>query len=249
LLKFIWSHTDAFATYGEHGKRFLIGNGIPEEKIFVAWQVVDNSLFEREVSAEEKEILRKRLDVVGKKVLLYVGQLIPVKGLEYLIDAYRRMKNPDTALVIVGQGPLENDLRERSRDLTGVKFAGYCDQENLVAYYSIASVLVLPSVTLPQVKEAWGLVVNEAMNQGCPAVVTDAVGAGVGGLVVDKVNGFVVPERNADALANSIEKILQDPSREATMRNNAKETIRSWDFGKWAAGMIDAINYSMRNAN
>src|SRR5205823_12072283 len=81
-----------------------------------------------------------------------------------------------------------------------VRFAGYVPVDETVAYYALASVVVLPSVTTPQAKEAWGLVVNEAFNQGVPVIATDAVGAVAGGLVRDGVNGLVVPEANSAAI-------------------------------------------------
>ena len=63
---------------------------------------------------------------------------------------------------------------------------------------------MLPSITTALDKEPWGLVVNEAMHAGLPVVATDAVGAAAGGLVRDGENGFVVPERDADALAAAV---------------------------------------------
>ena len=90
------------------------------------------------------------------------------------------------------------------------------------------------------------MVVNEAMNQGCPAVVTDAVGAGVGGLVRDGVNGFVVPEKNADALAAAIDKILCDDALASQMRARTSEIIKGWTFSKWADGFLKAIQYVTR---
>ena len=248
LLQYIWRHSDALVTYGEHGRDYLLSHNVPRDKVFIAWQAVDNALFNRPIEEKEKNAIRTELRVEGKRILLFVGQLIPVKGLEYLIDAYKLMNRKDTVLLIVGAGPLEKTLKERSRELPDVRFLGYRKQQELPGLYSVASALILPSVTMADVKEAWGLVINEGMNQGCPAVVTDAVGAGVGGLVRDGVNGFVVPERNAQALSSALTRILADPSLEAVLRKNAREIIQGWDFSRWASGFVDAIQYSLRNA-
>ena len=81
---------------------------------------------------------------------------------------------------------------------------GYVSPEEALTYYATADLFVLPSVTMPTGKEPWGLVVNEAMNQGLPVVATEAVGAAAGGLVQAGVNGFIVPERDSEALAQVI---------------------------------------------
>ena len=70
--------------------------------------------------------------------------------------------------------------------------------------------LVLPSVASKRWREAWGMVVNEAMNCGVPVIATDAVGAAAGGLVVDDETGLIVPQRDARALASAIARLLKD---------------------------------------
>ena len=112
-------------------------------------------------------------------------------------------------------------------------------------YYKVSTVLVLPSITTKTSKEPWGLVVNEAFNQGCPVVTTDAVGAGVGGLVKNEINGFVVPEKNFKALAEAIDKILNDNSLREKLSKNAKEEIKLWTYERQAKGFLNAIKYSL----
>ncbi len=73
------------------------------------------------------------------------------------------------------------------------------------AVYAAADVYVMPSVTTRQVREPWGLGVNEAMCQRLPVVVTDAVGAAAGGLAVHRETALVVPEREATALGGAFE--------------------------------------------
>ena len=86
---------------------------------------------------------------------------------------------------------------------------------------------------MPTGKEPWGLVVNEAMNQGVPVVVTEAVGAAAGGLVQSGRNGFVVPERNSAALAQAIERILTDAKLRKEMSQNSRQIIAGWDNERW----------------
>ena len=120
-------------------------------------------------------------------------------------------------------------------------FVGFVEYLGLYLYYALADVFVLPSITTDHFKEPWGLVVNEAMNQGVPVVTTDAVGAAVGGLVSDGVNGLVVKERDPAALASAINRILADGLTYKQMSQACLDTIRDWDFEKMIGGFRAAI--------
>ena len=159
------------------------------ERIYVAAHAVHNDDYNIQVSQEEKSLLYQKLRIAPEdKVILYLGRLEPVKGLSYLLDAFSKLCDQGIVLVIVGTGFEEQALQEivHERGLSErVRFVGYVPADEAITYYSIAWVYVLPSVTTPTSKELWGLVVNEAMNQGVPVVTTDAVGAAAGGLVQD----------------------------------------------------------------
>jgi glycosyltransferase involved in cell wall biosynthesis len=153
---------------------------------------------------------------------------------------------PNGVLLLVGDGSvrenlkalvLEHGIQEKTR------FVGYIRPEKALAYYAIADIFVLPSVTMPTGKETWGLVVNEAMNLGVPVVATHAVGAAAGGLVQSGVNGFVVPERDSKALAEAMGRILNDDGLRAEMSRNARRSIAGWDNERMVEGFQDAIEY------
>jgi glycosyltransferase involved in cell wall biosynthesis len=247
IARYIYRHADAVVVYGEHVKRYLITEGVPSERIFVAAHAVDNPVFATEVAAEQKSALLRKLDVSqDKKVILYLGRLEQSKGLGYLLNAFAALQRDDAVLILAGTGSSEAELRKlaEQQDIAHkVRFAGYVPQAQAVAYYAIAWVSVLPSVTTPTFKEPWGLVVNEAFNQGVPVIATEAVGAAAGGLVQNGVNGFVIPERNAAALAQALQTILEDPEQRSRMSQNAREIIARWDNEKMVMGFRRAIDY------
>jgi glycosyltransferase involved in cell wall biosynthesis len=115
--------------------------------------------------------------------------------------------------------------------------------EETVQYYALASVVVLPSVTTPEAKEAWGLVVNEAFNQGVPVIATDAVGAVAGSLVRDGINGLVVPEGNSAALASALRRVVNDPSERQRLGTAAKHLIAEWNQDAQATGFARALEF------
>jgi len=248
LTRYIYHHADAIVVYGEHVKRYLMSEGVPGERIFVAAHAVENEAYNRPVSEEEKQVLRQQLDIApGKKIVLYLGRLVEEKGLPYLLEAFASLQRDDTVLVLVGTGPEKVRLERLAQELgiaTHIRFVGYVPPERTASYYAIAWVYVLPSITTPYFKEPWGLVVNEAFNQGVPVIATEAVGAAAGGLVQDGVNGFVVPERNSQALAQALQRILDGPDLRERFSRNARQIIAGWDNERMVMGFRQAIDFT-----
>lgn len=240
---------DAIVVYGEHGKRFLLERGIDPSKIFIAWQTVDNELYEREVLEEEIKKIRLKHEISSKNIILYVGRLERLKGLEYLMNAFKILKDSgiEITFLCVGDGELKREIERfaKENNINSI-FTGILSPEELPPYYKISTLMVLPSITTKTFKEPWGLVVNEAFNQGCPVVVTDAVGAGVGGLVENGENGFVVPEKNSEELAEAISKILSNNGLRDFLSKNALNKIREWTYQRQAKGFLEAIEYSLK---
>jgi len=221
---------------------------VQKEKIFVVVPSVDNSLYSRPVSPQDKAGHKAHLSLEGRKVILYLGRLEAIKGVEYLIKAFARLSLEDAVLVLAGDGSLYKSLTALAQKLgiqTKTRFAGYVSPEDVQLYYAVADVFVLPSITMPTGKETWGLVVNEAMNQGLPVIATEAVGAAAGGLVQSGVNGFVVPERDSVALAQAIERILTDVKLREEMGRNARRIIAGWDNEQMVKGFQEAIAYAL----
>jgi glycosyltransferase involved in cell wall biosynthesis len=248
VTRWLYRHADAIVVYGEHVKTYLVEQGIQKEKIFVAAHAVDNSLYSLPLSPQDTARLKAHLSLEGRKVVLYLGRLEEIKGLDYLIRAFACLSLDDAVLVLAGDGPLSKSLMALAQELgiqTKTRFAGYVSPEDTPLYYAIADVFVLPSVTMPTGKETWGLVVNEAMNRGLPVIATEAVGAAAGGLVQSGVNGFVVPERDSIALAQAIKYILTDTKLREEMSQNARRIIAGWDNEQMVKGFEEAIAYAL----
>ena len=98
---------------------------------------------------------------------LYVGRLVPVKNLEFLIEKFNQ--HPDLELTVIGFGILEDKLKSMAKD--NIHFLGAVNNEKLLSYYQDADVFILPSLSEP-----WGLVVEEALNNGTPVMVSEQVG-------------------------------------------------------------------------
>src|SRR5262245_6515410 len=187
ITRYLYRHADAVVVYGEHVKRFLEGEGVPADRIFVAHHAVDNPAYNRAVDQSELTALRRRLAISDTaKVALYLGRLEEEKGLDYLLKAFSTIENRDTVLVVAGLGSFGERMRDLARELgiaDRVRFPGYVEPDDAPPYYALAWMSVLPSITTSMSKETWGLVINEAFNQGLPVIATEAVGAVAGGFL------------------------------------------------------------------
>jgi rhamnosyl/mannosyltransferase len=166
--------------------------------------------------------------------LLFVGRLNYYKGVEYLLDA---VASVPADLVVVGDGERRADLEARAarRGVADrVRFAGFVPEPRLHDLYDAADLFVLPSV---EPSEAFGVVQLEAMAYGTPVVNTD-LPTGVPWVSRDGETGLTVPPRDADALADAIRRLLDDPDRRRAMGERARErVVERFDRGR----MLDDV--------
>ncbi len=244
LVSRIYDGADAIAVYGPHIKQYLTDLGVDPAKISIAWNTVDTSKFA--APQGEPEALRRELDIpVDSPVAMFVGRMIESKGVRYLIDAFERVEERmegDPYLLLVGDGDDYDSFERRAAEVPNTTLAGYVENDQLPDYYALADCFVLPSVQTAVFREPWGLVVNEAMSSGTPVIATGQVGAAAAGVVEDGENGYVVPERNAAALADRLETLLSDTDRAATFGERARERIQEFDYDRMVDGVAQAID-------
>ena len=163
-------------------------------------------------------------DLPTEPFVLFVGRFRHYKGLPYLLRAMAEL--PARHAVLVGDGPLRPEL-EQLVDHLGLRgrvlFVGSVDEATKQALYRRAALLVLPSVDR---SEAFGLVLVEAMAAGLPVVSTE-VGTGTSWVNVDGVTGFVVPPRDPQRLAGTVETLLGDDELRRELGRNARQRAES----------------------
>lgn len=141
--------------------------------------------------------LRMQFDLIGKKVVLYVGRLVKIKNVARLIEAYKQIEDKDVALVIVGNGPEEERLKSLSKSISKkVIFTGHLEGDDLYAWYNVADVFCLPSILEP-----YGAVTNEALLAGCRVVISDRAGSAC---LVSEDNGELIDPMDIDGMASAI---------------------------------------------
>ena len=180
----------------------------------------------------DQKAVRDRLGLNGEKILLYVGRVEPLKGLDLLVETAAQMDSEDGVRVIVVGADVNGDremdrvkLLAKERDLDGqIDFVGQVDHKELPFYYNAADVCVVPSYY-----ESFGLVALESMACGTPVVATRV--GGLSTIIQHGRTGYLKPWRCPDAFANSVEMIISSDGLQQSMGTAARKHAEGmgWD--------------------
>jgi glycosyltransferase involved in cell wall biosynthesis len=174
-----------------------------------------------------------------KNLILFVGRMIALKGIYYLIHAIPLILkvHPDTIVIFIGPGekrPYIDLLKRLGVPKDNYSFLGFHDKKSLIDYYRAADIFVLPSFS-----ESFSLTLVEAMSCGVPPVVTNV--GGPSEIVEDHYNGLLIPPGSTRELADAIIFLLDNPAQRAKMGNAARETIEKKFSWSTAANMTSLI--------
>ena len=191
----------------------LKGRGFDPAKMSIFRRGIDLTLFSPSSQEQVRSPFSHGADR-GQITLLYVGRVSRDKGLDSLLETYRKIVDdrPRTKLLIVGDGPYLQTLMEKAKDLPLVVFAGRIDQEQLPDLYRHADLFLFPSVT-----DTFGRAVLEAQACGLPAIVSDMGGPKEN--IIEGVTGFT-------ARANCVEDFTEKVAHAIDLLENAPEVFR-----------------------
>lgn len=196
---------DRLLYVGQRNRDYLLHYGVPAQRLHFSPHCVDNDRFA--AAAGPRDAARDKWGLEpGTPVIVFAGKLVDSKRPRDVLLALRRLHAQGVAaqVLFAGDGPLAPALRQEcALQRLPVRFAGFVNQAALPVAYAAADVLVLPSSGA----ETWGLVVNEALACGVPAVVSDAVGCGPD-LIVPGVTGATYPVGDIEALAGALAGVL-----------------------------------------
>lgn len=164
-------------------------------------------------------------DAASRIRFMYAGQVSVLKGFHYLIEAWKLLDARGRArLDVFGPCHMPSQVLERAG--RGVTFHGKVAHAQLLNEYASASVLVFPTLC-----DGFGQVVPEALSRGVPVITTS--NAGAADLIEDGRNGFVVPPRDPEALADRMRWFMGHASELRRMRSAAVETARTWTWDRF----------------
>ncbi len=220
---FLYPLADRIVAISDGVRQYLVREmKVPEGKIVLIHNPVD---IQRIQKLSREQVDDPWLHESDTPVVLWVGRMATVKGLEYLIGAFERViKKIDARLVLVGEGPLEKAIGElvRQKGLQEkVRFAGF--QSNPYRYMARSSVFAFPSLS-----EGFGMVLVESMACGLPVVATDCV-AGPSEVLLNGKCGILVPVADEEALARGIVSLLADTALRERLISVAMERVSDFE--------------------
>lgn len=201
--------------------------GLPNDKITVIPNGIDLTKFDNiQVTPE----FRQKYAKDNEKIILAIGRLVFEKGIQHLLYAMPKIlsKYNDCKLLIVGKGPMENELRAISKNLgieNKVYFTGYVNGNDVQRMYKISNIAVFPSTYEP-----FGIVALEGMLSNTPVVTSDI--GGLDEIVSHKVNGLKSYSGNSNSIADSVLELLYNEELTKSVTKNALKDVKqkyNWD--------------------
>lgn len=226
FLRWVYRHIDYALYTGKANKQYYLAHGVKKKQLLFAPHAVDNERFSGNNEAYENKAASWRTRLGIKEnicVYLFAAKLIKKKDPEILIKAFIGLQQKDTALIIVGNGKLETELKERYKSQSGVFFISFQNQSMMPVVYRLGDIFVLPS---KGPGETWGLAVNEAMASNRGVIVSDKCGCAAD-LVQTGKNGYVFYNGNINSLSDSMRSCLKNYQE---LGYYSYSIIKSWSY-------------------
>ena len=242
--RFIVNNTDAIIAVSSYINKCIDDLVDHDTRATILPMGVDTKKF---LKCEDRISLRSDYGIKSKYVLLFVGKLVPKKGLRYLIEAMQHLtrKISDIELIVVGGGPLMNILAQQARDCgveKYVRFVGWVDNDELPGYYRLSDAVIVPSIVDEKGEtEGMPVVVQEALSSGRPVIASRI--SGIPDVITNGYNGWLVEEKDSVGLSKKIMEVLQSTDLD-TVEKNAFLTAKRYDWNEIARQynkMIDGI--------
>jgi D-inositol-3-phosphate glycosyltransferase len=221
----------------EREKEYLIRYyGASQEAIRVNPCGVNLDLFR----SIEKEIARNHLGFNGDEIILFVGRIVPIKGIDKLLMAMTYLeKREKTKLVVIGGDKYCEEEVDRLKALTrrlqiddSVNFLGLVEQEELPYFYSAADLCVFPSHY-----ESFGLVALESLACGTPVVATRV--GGIEGVIKEGETGYIVKDNAPDRLADKITLMLSTSKAKKEAIDSIRASVTRYSWANIAEAMAE----------
>ena len=242
--RLIAKNSDSIFAMGTNAYRSYIELGVKEEKVFMHPQcAIDYSelpMFN----------LRVKYKLEDKKIILFLGRIVKIKGLDYLIKSFSRLEQDEKNifLIIAGDGPdrIKYEQIAKELDVKNILFTGRVSKKEISSYYNACDIFVLPSIFYKQSYEPWGLVINEAMAFSRPVIATNAVGAS-GDMIENNYNGYIIKEKDTDELYKSIKMILSSDKNMKLMGERSRKIFeKKNNYNSFSETLSLSIEYAIK---
>ena len=223
-------------------KKRLIENGCPEDKI----AILPMGIFPDEYCSQANLAEERAKDEARPFTALSVGRVLPIKGFEFGIRAAAACR---IRYIIAGEGSQRDELQSLINSLGAgelITLVGPKVDAELKALYAAADVFIAPSTRgADGWEEAQGLVIQEAQGAGVPVIASDVGGVSEG--LLDGETGFLVPERDADAIAAKLVLLKENPDLRRKMGAKAREfAVTRYDLNRLSLALMGVYETSLQ---
>ncbi len=243
LHKLLLKRYDKLLAVGQANRRFYLENGVDESAVYFCPHFIDNKFFSEHAAIAKKNRtdLRQKWAIAEQAFCFcYVGKLNPKKRIMDVLRAFHATDNELNHLLIVGDGALMQQAQDYvATHKLNVSFTGFLNQSEICAAYAVSDCLVLAS----DYDETWGLVVNEAMASGIPAIVSNRCGCHQD-LIINKQTGYVFEFANLKditAKMNSIRNLNNKSYNQLCTKANY-HVFNRYSIEAATKGFIEALN-------
>jgi glycosyltransferase involved in cell wall biosynthesis len=231
FLRWVYGHVDYALYTGCNNKQYFLRHGLRDDQLVLAPHAIDNERFAEPDAVYRKEAdkWRQQLDIGPEElVVLFAGKLEPKKNPFFLTDLTRWLPKQGIRIVVIGNGVLEAELKQRAQGDPRVLFLDFQNQSRMPVAYRLGDLFILPS---QGPGETWGLAANEAMASGCAVLLSEKAGGAVD-LVKDGVNGFRFALDDGEKCAGWIRALAADRERLNEMKAASKKIIRDFSYDR-----------------
>lgn len=222
FVKFLLKNADFVLSLSKKSNQEIKFLGIKDDKsgVFTYW--IDLNKF-KEIPDAKKQLKWDKIFTI-----LFVGRLIPEKGISVLIDSVK-LWDKNIKLIIIGVGPMSADIASKTNKIKQISFLGKINQEDLPLYYSGADLLVVPSIA----EEGFGRVIIESLACGTPVIASN--NGAIPEAMDESVGRFI--DVNPEDIKNTVEFFYKNPEELKKLSLNARQYAER----KYAEENINAI--------
>lgn len=241
MKKIFYNGADMYITTGKQSVKYLEHYSINNKmiKFYHFTSVYDDDVLSKIITEEEK-VIKKKLLNIDKKMILYVGRVISIKGIDALLNVAKLLScNHDIEFYVIG-GNTDDKYKHiiKNNYYKNIRFIPYMNKTALDKYYEAADVFFLPTE-----QDTWGLVINEAMAKGLPVVTTENCGAGME-MVENNKNGFIVKVNDALDMADKIKKIMENDELRENMKKYSLSIAKKFTLENMIQDHLKFFNIS-----
>ncbi len=159
------------------------------------------------ITTEQKIKANQIKEKYNKKIIFFFGRHTEYKGLRYLIESDKYLRQEECQIIIGGKGELTEHLKKQAAIYKNIEFVGKLSDDDVNSYLMACDIFAFPSITR---NEAFGISLAEAMYFGKPTCTFTIKGSGVNWVSLNNVTGLEAPNRNVKAYADNLKKIMYD---------------------------------------